>query len=413
MTERDILRLYMMTDMAEEERDIMIDEMGAEQQEQYHKTVKESIPIMEQELAILKQQVAEKTARPKVKMCELDGYGLPEYETYTDEYGKTRKRKVNSDYANARDRLRAIPSELETMLFLHDEGKIILGYLSSYELWLNKDNGVDISFAERRERRVQQGMLYNAFCDVKNMREKESGRDFPNLYLEVTGINGNWHAWTDHYKTQRVTQNGMQYEIVTPNRYIAYVRGGQRYGGKLAEETEAYSDNLSEYDNRKALIQYYFEKQAELLNHDIFIVRGEDMNKYIEEIMPGKREILERKNKRITEFDLSPQIQHWEKQFSLMRVKRTVNGWNKQHTGKGSFELEARAKQPGSINADTGEYTQITLEQLSRAEKWLDRCEAHQARGLSLSTCLQAQGIDIYPSRDKTPETRQGERWTI
>lgn len=382
MTERDILRLYMMTDMAEEERDIMIEQTRAELN--------------------------------GVLMRKLEGYGLPEYETYTDKKGMIRQKRVNTntDYAKARDRLRAIPSELETMLFLHDEGKIILGYLSSYELWLNKDNGVDISFAERRERREQQGMLYNAFCDVKNMREKESGEDFPNLYLEVTGINGNWHAWTDHYKTQTVTINGAQYEIIPPNRYIAYVRGGQRYGGKLAEETEVYSDDLSEYDNRKALIKYYFEKQAELLNHDIFIVRGEDMNKYIEEIMPGKREILERKNKRITEFDLSPRIQHWEKQFPLMRVKRTANGWNKQHTGKGSFELEARAKQPGSINVKTGEYTQITHEQLSRAEKLLDRREADQARGLSLSTCLQAQGIDIYTTWNKET-TRHGKQWMI
>ena len=384
MTERDIMRLYMMTDMAEEERNIMIEQTRAELN--------------------------------GVLMRNLQGYGLPEYETYIDKKGITRKRKVNSDYANARDRLRAIPSELETMLFLHDEGKIILGYLSSYELWLNKDNGVDISFAERRERRVQQGMLYNAFCDVKNMREKESGEDFPNLYLEVTGINGNWHAWTDHYKTQTVTINGAQYEIIPPNRYIAYVRGGQRYGGKLAEETEVYSDDLSEYDNRKALIKYYFEKQAELLNHDIFIVRGEDMNKYIEIIMSEKRKkLMQTRNiiKQITEYNLSPQLSEWKTVFPLMQVTRTANGWDIQHTGKGSFELEARAKQPGSINADTGEYTQITLEQLSRAEKKLDRREADQAQGLSLSTCLQAQGINIYPSRDKAPETRQGERWTI
>ena len=371
MTERDILRLYMMTDMAEEERNIMIEQTRAELN--------------------------------GVLMRNLQGYGLPEYETYIDKNGENRRRRVNTntDYAKARDRLRAIPSELETMLFLHDDGKIILGYLSSYELWLNKDNGIDISFAERRERRVQQGMLYNAFCDVKNMREKESGGDFPNLYLEVTGINGNWHAWTDHYKTQTGTINGAQYEIIPPNRYIAYVRGGQRYGGKLAEETEVYSDNLSEYDNRKALIKYYYEKQVELLNHDIFIVRGEDMNSYIETVLPDIWKRSKKARKEITEFDLSPRIQHWEKQFPLMRVKRTANGWNKQHTGKGSFELEARAKQPGSINADTGEYTQITLEQLSRAEKWLDRLEADQARGLSLSTCLQVQGIDIYPHRIK------------
>lgn len=383
MTERDIVRLYTMTDMAEEERDIMIEQMRAELN--------------------------------GVLMRNLEGYGLPEYEHYTDKHGKIRRRRINNntDYAKARDRLRAIPSELETMLFLHDEGKIILGYLSSYELWLNKDNGVDISFAERRERRVQQGMLYNAFCDVKNMREKESGGDFPNLYLEVTGINGNWHAWTDHYKTQTVTINGAQFKILPPNRYIAYVRGGQRYGGKLAEEMEVYSDDLSEYDNRKALIKYYFEKQAELLNHDIFIVRGEDMNRYIEKIMPWKRETLERKNKRITEYDLSPQIPHWEKQFPLMRVKRTANGWNKQHTGKGSFELEARAKQPGSINVDTGEYTQITPEQLARAEEWLKKLELDQAKGLTLTTCLQAQGIGIYPTLEKKTDIRQGERWTI
>lgn len=348
---------------------------------------------------------------------------------YLDGYGETdEKKRRKTAYGNALERLRSIPSEIETMLFLHDQGKIILAYDDANEKWFNKDNGVDISFVDRQ--RPEEGKLYNAFVDVKNHGLKDDNTEYSNLYIEVTGINGNWHAWTDLFKTQQFTYNGVQYNMVPPNRYIAYVRGGRKYGGKYATETEVYSDDLSEAENRRAITEYYFEHQAELLNHDLYIIRGEDMAQYLENELPGLQSDLFATGKRVTEFDLSPSLSDWRDKYPLMQVRRTAAGWETTVTGRGSFQLEAKANAPGSFNiSKSGEvtYTQITAEQLAKDEAILRERETDQAKGLSLLTCLAVEGCISAPTlqewaeegesirqkQDQLRTRRQGIMWQI
>ena len=347
------------------------------------------------------------------KMRELKGYGWPETTK------EQRKRKANTEYGIARDRLRAIPSEMEVLLFLHDQGKIIdATRLVKCTEWANKYNGVDMFFEERE--RPEIGKVYCAIVDVKNVDLGTLGTDYGNLYLEIKdGYRDGWAV--KEYATEHIDGK----EIVKPNRYLAYVRGGKAFGGILADQTTAYSDEKSERENARDLVKYYFEHQN-ILNHDIFIVSGDDANNWIMNKVPE----LQRKGRRKNE-ELSPQIPNWKKEYPLMQVRRVESGeWETQQTGKGVLLLQATGLEPGHYERhDDGrvEWVDYPLEQWEKGNEHVNKLAEDQKRGLSLLTCLYAKGINEITCLEGIPgidaerreriktvlsEMRIGKAWT-
>ena len=341
------------------------------------------------------------------KMRELDGYGTAE---------------KNTEYAKARDRLRAIPSEMEVLLFLHDQGKIIdATRLVKHTEWANKYNGVDMFFEERE--RPERGKVYCAIVDVKNVDLGKLGTDYSNLYLEIKdGYRDGWAV--KEYATEHIDGK----EIVKLNRYLAYVRGGKAFGGMMADQTAVYSDEKSERENTRDLVKYYFEHQN-ILNHDIYIISGDDANKWIMNKVP------ERQNKGVKENQkLSPQIPNWQKEHPLMRVRRTESGeWETQQTGKGDLLLQATGLEPGHYerhNDGRVEWVDYPLEQWEKGNEHVNELAEDQKRGLSLLTCLYAKGLNertclegipgvdakdgeyLEKIRAKLSEKRIGKVWT-
>lgn len=322
---------------------------------------------------------------PEKKMCELDGYGWPE-ETKEEE-----KKKADTEYGKARDRLRAIPSEMEVLLFLHDQGKIILAASDpNYEKWANKYNGVDLFFVERERPEIWR--VYCAIVDAKNADLGSYGTDYTNLYLEIKDKHGKGWAIKE-YATEHLNVNGERIDIVKPNRYLAYVRGGKAFGGMMADQMPGYSDEKSERENARDIVKYCFENNA-ILNHDIYIVSGNDVNKWVE------KEVPKRQKKGITKNEkLSPQIPNWEKGWPLMKVQRTPEGeWTTTQAGKGDLILQAMPKEPGHFHRhDDGSIERIEypFDQWEKDEAHIKELAEDQSRGLSLLTCLYAKGLNV------------------
>lgn len=317
--------------------------------------------------------------RSEKKMCEMSGYGLPEG-TEAEE-----KKKANTEYGKARDRLRAIPSEMEVLLFLHDQGKIIDAIsLEEYTLWANKYNGVDVFFEERE--RPERGKVYCGIVDVKNVKLGRYGTDYDNLYLEIK--DGNLPGWAEReYATEYIDGK----EIVKPNRFLAYVRGGKAFDGMMADQMPIYSDSKSERENTRDIVKYCFENHI-ILNHDVYIVSGNDVNKWImEEVPERQRKGIQANN------ELSPRIPNWEKAYPLMRVKRTEDGWNIQQTGKGNMILQAKAKDPGHYEETNGVYQWVDypIDEWEKGNSHVGEFEEDQKRGLSLLTCMYAKGLNV------------------
>lgn len=330
------------------------------------------------------------------KMLEMRGYDWPE------ETKEQQQRKANTEYGKARDRLRAIPSEMEVLLFLHDQGKIIdATRLVKYTKWANERNGVDIFFEERE--RPEIGKVYCAILDVKNVDLGQYGTDYRNLYLEIKDRSRDGWAIKE-YATEHIDGK----EIVKPNRYLAYVRGGKAFGGILADQTTAYSDEKSERENARDLVKYYFEHQN-ILNHDIFIVSGDDANNWIMNKVPE----LQRKGRWKNE-ELSPQIANWQKDYPLMRVRRTESGeWETQQTGKGDLLLQATGLERGHYERyDDGrvEWVDYPLEQWEGGNEHVNELAEDQKRGLSLLTCLYAEGLNVQTCLKGIPEVDETDK---
>lgn len=224
--------------------------------------------------------------------------------TYDEALSKT----GNTDFGEAMSRINAIPSEFEVMLFLRSESKILYDPDHFFTEWMNHYNGVDIAFMDPEE--PEEGLTNLAGVDVKNTdnysnflieTEKEYGGQFYSKY-----------AWAQHVLNGR-------------NRYIAYVRGGMKYGGKLATETEAFSLDKSERENRRDLIEYYYHNRA-ILNHDIEIIRGEDIRSFL--WRNGER------GRAITRYMKGHKVPFgtWigEYNFPALRVHRSGGGWIKE-----------------------------------------------------------------------------------
>ena len=217
------------------------------------------------------------------------------------------------------DRINAIPSEFEIMLFLRSENKILYDQDRFFTEAMNRYEGVDICFMDQEE--PETGLTNLAGVDVKNTG------DYQNFQIETEkkyhGVFYAEYAWAQHVLTGK-------------NRYVAYVRGGQKYGGKLASETEAFSLDKSEREIKRDLIGYYYHNR-QLLDHDIEIIRGEDIRSYLEQNGTRGRAITTyMKGHNIpfhtfTKKNGEPEhgwIDYYN--FPALRVRRSGGGWIKE-----------------------------------------------------------------------------------
>lgn len=205
-------------------------------------------------------------------------------------------------------RLNAIPSEFEVMKYLRYKGKILFDPDRYFTGGMNYYEGVDICFMDQEE--PDKGLTNLAGVDVKNTG------NYNNFLIETEKKQANtgWQ-WSTKYAWAKHILTGT-------NRYVAYVRGGQEYGGELASETEAFSLDKSERENARDLIQYYYNRQY-LLDHTIEIIRGEDIKSYLEQHgrAPAIKNYLRGYKILINE--------EWIEQYNFpaLRITRDRDGW--------------------------------------------------------------------------------------
>lgn len=241
---------------------------------------------------------------------------------YQEWYGRGEPLSAIQDPEELRkaiDRINAIPSEFEIMLFLRSENKILYDQDRFFTEAINRYDGIDICFMDQEE--PDKGLTNLAGVDVKNTG------DYPNFQIETEkkyhGVFYSEYAWARHVLTGK-------------NRYVAYVRGGQEYGGKLASQTEAFSPDKSEREIKRDLIGYYYHNR-QLLDHDIEIIRGEDIRSYLEQNGTRGRAITTyMKGHNIpfhtfTKKNGEPEhgwIDYYN--FPALRVRRSGGGWIKE-----------------------------------------------------------------------------------
>ena len=303
----------------------------------------------------------------------------------------------NGERENAIARLVSIPSEIEVMLFLHDQGKILYHNGTEYEHWMNRDNGVDIVFSDGE---YPEGKTDMAFIDVKNVDLREDGKNYNNLIIEVSKMR--YGVW-DHQSTW-----GSFYTDGSTNRYIAYVRDGKKYGGKSAIELDAFSLDKTEEENARDIIRYYAENK-DLLDHDIYIVRGPDISKSIAD----KREEFKtadegRRRKLVTvtkegKMIYFEQLPNWKLKYPLLEVRRTAEGWTTRHTGNGTFEVDTKQAQ-NDISANDS-HTAKEVERNMKAR--FEDLRNEQQGGLTAEELLKIHGIYEIPSEDEIIQNRQ------
>lgn len=241
---------------------------------------------------------------------------------YQEWYGRGEPLRAIQDPEELRkaiDRINAIPSEFEIMLFLRSENKILYDQDHFFTEAINRYDGIDICFMDQEE--PDKGLTNLAGVDVKNTG------DYQNFQIETEkkyhGVFYSEYAWARHVLTGE-------------NRYVAYVRGGQKYGGKLASETEAFSLDKSEREIKRDLIGYYYHNR-QLLDHDIEIIRGEDIRSYLEQNGTRGRAITTyMKGYNIPFFTFTKRngepehgwIDYYN--FPALRVRRSGGGWIKE-----------------------------------------------------------------------------------
>lgn len=291
----------------------------------------------------------------------------------------------NSAQGNAIARLNSIPSELEVIYFLHDQGKILFHAGEEFHDWLNILNGVDIAFSDGV---ALSGCTDQAFIDVKNVKLKYNGQNFPNLLIEVAKWkNGSWStegSWGDHYTDG------------STNRYIAYVRDGKAFGGKLATETDAFSMDRTEKENAISIVKYYVERN-DLLTHDIYFVRGEDVGDCIE------KRAEEAKGQEEKYYVISGNtkcfyvpLTQWRLQYPLMEVSRRADKWEIKHTGKGKFDIRT-----APMDITSGEY-RSAAEKEKYMNEFIARRREAQKGGLTEEEVLKICGLlSCHPVWDR------------
>ena len=241
---------------------------------------------------------------------------------YQEWYGRGEPLRAIQDPEELRkaiDRINAIPSEFEIMLFLRSENKILYDQDRFFTEAINRYDGIDICFMDQEE--PDKGLTNLAGVDVKNTG------DYQNFQIETEkkyhGVFYSEYAWARHVLTGK-------------NRYVAYVRGGQEYGGKLASQTEAFSLDKSEREIKRDLIGYYYHNR-QLLDHDIEIIRGEDIRSYLEQNGTRGRAITTyMKGHNIPFFTFTKRngepehgwIDYYN--FPALRVRRSGGGWIKE-----------------------------------------------------------------------------------
>ena len=203
--------------------------------------------------------------------------------------GRPLKELSEKKRGEAIDRLNAIPSEMEVMKYLFDTGKILYTEKADHVYlvnWWDYYESIDVRFVETE--RPDKTKVYLAGVDAKNVgvwtgpdRPEYNlvhGGDYQNVYIETQKKRGEdyeFNGWaTSFYKDV----DGAPVR----NRYIAYVRNGKDFNGKLATQTEAFSPNRSEAENKREIVQYYAQ-HLDQLTHDIMFVYCDDVAGYIEQ----------------------------------------------------------------------------------------------------------------------------------
>ena len=224
----------------------------------------------------------------------------------------------DGEWENAISRLNAIPSELEVMLYLHSKGKILFSLIPGYTEKLNIKDSIDICFMDQEE--PEEGYTNMAGVDVKNPDVKNPERDYDNFLIETKKkYGGTWYekyAWAQHF-------------VTGTSRYLAYVRGGQKYGdngGKLATETPAYSEDKTERENKEAIVEYFWNNR-QWLNHPIEIIKGEDVRAYLHEHGDGKQLKSYMMGHKVP-------ISEWTESYPALRVEKIGDSWQEMQLGQ-------------------------------------------------------------------------------
>lgn len=320
--------------------------------------------------------------------------------------GKPMRALTDREYKRAIDRLNAIPSEMEVIKYLHDTGKILYTETDRngvFTNWLDYAESIDIRFVEPERHDIT--MTYIAGIDVKNV-----GIDYPNVYLETqkdNNGNDNWEfsGWVTHFYRDI---NG---EPVR-NRYLAFVRNGKAFGGRLATQTDAFSLDNTEHENKREIIRYYANHQDQL-THDIMIIYCDDIVDYIDQT--GGTDIRQRKTDRkqtnapetkaaIIKFN------EWDKDYARVMItwNNDLRTWN-EPIQYGARPLEIKARPVFWTAPDKDEYglrkrgLRKTPDQIrEQKEQELRHMAEDQRADLTADQYLKIEGI---PEKYKSKET--------
>ena len=248
----------------------------------------------------------------------------------------------------AMDRLNAIPAEYEIMNYLRAKGKILLAPYPYYVYYMNYFEGVDICFMDDKE--PEPGYTNMAGIDVKNVDSYE------NFFIETATKDkrGEWsteYAWATHLKTGT-------------NRYLVYVREGKKYGGKKATDTEAYSPEKTEEENKRSILFYFFQRQS-LLNHPFEIISGEHVKEYLRDNGDG-REINSYVKAQIVGF------KEWLMKYPILRVEYAGGTWKEKQLSDNFILNLQTEKRPTEHDI----------------QKFVEHEKARQAEGIDFN-CLQ------------------------
>ena len=240
------------------------------------------------------------------------------------------------------ERLNAIPSEFEVMLYLRAKGKYLFapyalpGMLTE---WNIKD-GIDICFFDPEE--LERGYTNQAGIDVKNTEI------FDNIFLETGKPQKDgetWSergAWAEHFKTGT-------------SRYLAFVRG-KKFGD------HPISLELTESENKRQIVDFYYynKVEREKLDHRIDIVRGDDVKEYLEKNKGG-----------VAVKDAIAQIVPFNKwtdeyNFPLLQVTKKNGEWQeKQLNKKVALHIQTEKRK-------TENDTESVRKKFNELRKWQD-----------------------------------------
>ena len=252
------------------------------------------------------------------------------------------------------DRLKCIPSEIETIFYLHDTGKVLFDGGRDFANAVNYYDGIDVAFMDQEE--TERGITNLAGGDAKNTQKQ-----YDNFIIE-TQLKNKWSGeWSTQYSWGK--------HVLNPNnrnRYIFYVRGNDFGQYRLIDR------NKSERENALRILAYYYE-HPEKLDHIIEIIRAEDVRKFL-------AYYPEEKENSLTEYCIGYLLDKTKwiaAGLPALRVTKSADGWT---------ETQMNASNPLTIQ--TAKYQ--TRGDISKLEKQL---RADQAEGLSLSLLKSLFGL--------------------